>query len=190
MSPPRSELPPGPSYILRQLLSWKAVSYGAFVGCIRVGGETLGINPPLWTIVSCSILALPAILYVQTEFQYWTAKRKAESLGARLAPGVPSKWPAGIDLIVSLIDVFKTGYLGGPCGWVYFTPWSHEAILGDTLVDWLAEGGQTMDMRALCESRVCILTTRRLMSLIAMLDRDDGASVHQGNIRGSRHGSM
>ena len=113
---PRFELPPGPSYIFRQLLSWKLVGYGAFTGCVRVGAETLGIDPPLWTIVSCSIVALPAILYAQTEFQYWMAKRKAESLGARLAPMVPYKWPAGIDLIVALIDAFKTGYLGESCG--------------------------------------------------------------------------
>jgi len=116
MSPPRFELPPGPSYILRQFLSWKVVSYGAFVGCVRVGRETLGIDPPLWALVSCSIVVLPAILYAQTEFQYWSAKRKAESLGARLAPRVPSKWPAGIDLIVALVDVFKTGYLGESYG--------------------------------------------------------------------------
>jgi len=119
MSSPRFQLPPGPSFILRQLLSWKVVSYGAFVGCVRVGRETLGIDPPLWTLVFCSIVVLPAILYAQTEFQYWSVKRKAESLGARLAPRVPSKWPAGIDLIVALIDVFKTGYLGESRCWVY-----------------------------------------------------------------------
>ena len=119
MSPPRFELPPGPSYILRQLLSWNIVGYGAFVGCARVGGESLGIDPPLWTIVLCSILVLPAILYAQTQFRYWTAKKKAESLGARLAPRVRSEWPAGIDLIVALTDAFKAGYLGEPCGPVY-----------------------------------------------------------------------
>ena len=119
MNPLHFELPPGPSYILRQLISWKAVGYGAFVGCLRVGGEVLGMDPPLWTIVSCSIVALPAILYAQTEFQYWMDKRKAESLGARLAPRVPSKWPAGIDLIVALTDAFKIGYLGKFCGRVY-----------------------------------------------------------------------
>ena len=115
----RSELPPGPSYILRQLLSWKVVGYCAFVGCVRVWGEKLGIDPPLWTIASCSIVVLPAILYAQTEFQYWTAKRKAESLGARLAPRIPSKWPVGIDLIVTLVNVFRTGYLGESRGRVY-----------------------------------------------------------------------
>jgi len=115
-SPLRFELPPGPSYILRQLLNWKVVGYGAFAGCVRVGGGTLGIDLPLWALVSCSIVVLPAILYSQTEFQYWSAKRKAESLGARLAQRVPSKWPAGIDLIVALVDVFKTGYLGESYG--------------------------------------------------------------------------
>jgi len=78
----------------------------------------LNVHPPLWAIVSSSIVALPVILYAQTEFRYWKAKRKAESLGARLAPKVPYKWTAGIDLIVALVNVYNTGYLGqsrGPC---------------------------------------------------------------------------
>ena len=112
MDPPRFELPPGPSYILRRLLSWKTISYVAFVGCIRVGGETLGVHLPLWAILSSSTVAFPAIIYARTEFQYWKDKRKAKSLGARLAPKVPSKWPAGLDLIAVLINEFKTGYIG------------------------------------------------------------------------------
>jgi len=142
----------------------------------------LGIDPPLWTIVSCSIAVLPAILYAQTEFQCWSAKRKAESLGAKLAPRVPSKWPAGIDLIVASVDVFKTGHLGESYALVYLARWSHEAMLGDTMVDWLAEGGQTVDMCTLWTSRVSLLTTTRLMSLIAIVDHDDGATVYQGEL--------
>jgi len=121
----------------------------------------VGIDPPLWAIVSCSIAALPAILYARAEFQYWTAKRKAESLGARLAPKVPYRWPGGIDLIVAMVDVFKTGYQGESHDWVSLARWSHEVILGDIMVDWLAEGGQTVDMRALWESCVGLLTTTR-----------------------------
>ena len=71
--------------------------------------------------------------------------------------------------------------------WVYLAQWSHEAMVGDTMVDWLAEGGQTVDMRALWESCVGILTAAKLMTLITTVDRDDGATVHQGKIRGSRH---
>ena len=116
MNPLRFELPPGPSYILRQLCSWKVLGYAAFVGCVRVGGEMLGVDLPFWILVPSSIVALPAILYAQSELDYWKCKRKAESLGARLAPKVPFKWPAGIDLIVTMIDVFKCGYLGEPHG--------------------------------------------------------------------------
>ena len=72
----------------------------------------LGIGLPLWIIVPSSIIALPAILYAQSELDYWKCKRKAESLGARLAPKVPFKWPAGIDLIVALTHTFISGYPG------------------------------------------------------------------------------
>lgn len=72
--------------------------------------------------------------------------------------------------------------------WVYLARWSHEIILADTMVDWLDEGEQTMDMRTLWNSCVGLLTTARLMTLIAVVDRDDGAAVHQGNIPGSRDG--
>lgn len=72
----------------------------------------LGIDVPLWTIFSSSIVAFPVVLYAQAEFQYWKNKRTAESLGARLALKTPTKWPAGIDLITTMLNVFKTGYLG------------------------------------------------------------------------------
>ena len=72
----------------------------------------LGIGVPFWIIVPSSIIALPIAFYAQGEFQYWRDKRKAESLGARLAPKVPYKWPGGIDLMAALIETFKTGYIG------------------------------------------------------------------------------
>ena len=72
----------------------------------------LGIDLPLWIIVLSPIIVLPAVFYARSELHYWKCKRKAESLGARLAPTVPFKWPAGIDLIVAISNVFKNGYLG------------------------------------------------------------------------------
>jgi len=178
MNLPRFKLPPGPSYILRQLLSLKVAGYAAFVGCIHVGGEMVGIDLPVWAIVSFSVIALPGILYAQSEFQHWKDKKKAKSLGARLAPKVPSKWPAGVDLVAALDNVFKTGYLGEPDDLVHLVRESHGAMLGDTMVDWLAEGGQTIDMRMLWASRVSPLTTTRLTTLIAIVDHDGGAAVH------------
>ena len=112
MNPPRFELPPGPSFVLRHLLSLKFAGYAALVGCVRVGGGFLNIHVPLWAIVSSSVVALPIILYAKSEFQYWRYRKKAESLGARLAPLVSYRWPAGIDLIVLTNKLFKSGYLG------------------------------------------------------------------------------
>ena len=38
--------------------------------------------------------------------------------------------------------------------WVRYVREFHVAIPGDIMVDWLAEGGQTIDMRTLWASRV------------------------------------
>jgi hypothetical protein len=112
MHSPRFELPPGPSFVIRHLLSLKFAGYVALVCCIRFGGGFLNVHVPFWAIVSSSVAALPAIIYAKSEFQYWRYKRKAESLGARLAPVLSYKWPAGIDLVLLTNEIFKTGYLG------------------------------------------------------------------------------
>ena len=154
----RFEFPPGPSYVLRQLFSFKVAAYGTFVGSVHVVGKLLGIDLPLWMIVSCSIIALPAILYTQVGFQYWRNKRKAESLGARLAPEAPSKWPGGLDLIIAGANVFRAGYIGETGGYVHIVRDSDKVILGDAVGDWLTKGGQTIDVYTLWTSRVSLLT--------------------------------
>ena len=114
MNPPHFKLPPGPHFIVQQLLSVKFVGYGAFVGCIHVGGGMLGVRLPLWATISCSAAAVPVIAFAQSELQYWKDAKVAESLGARLAPKVPYKWPMGADLIAALSRAFESGYLGVP----------------------------------------------------------------------------
>ena len=106
------KLPPGPSFILRQLFSWKVVGYSGLVYVLRVGTKKAGANVPLWVIVSSSIAALPALFLAQYQHEYWRNQRKARSLGARLVPTVPTRWPGGIDLLANIIKVFKTGYIG------------------------------------------------------------------------------
>jgi len=106
------KLPPGPSFILRRLFSWEVVSYSGFVYALCVGSRSAGTNVPLWVIVSSSIAALPALFLAQRQHEYWSNQRKARSLGARLVPTVPTRWPGGIDLLATIIKVFKTGYIG------------------------------------------------------------------------------
>jgi hypothetical protein len=106
------KLPPGPSFIFRQLFGWGVVTYSGFVYFLRVGTKKAGVNVPLWAIISSSAVAFPVLFFAQCQFNTWKNQRKARSLGGRLVPTVPAKWPAGIDLIVDSINVFKTGYTG------------------------------------------------------------------------------
>ena len=108
----RPRLPPGPSYIVSQLLSWETAGYALSVVFIRICANAVGVHAPVWAIVASSIVALPVVLYIQSELQYRRDKRTAEALGARLAPKVPAKKPLGIDLVALLLKAHNSGYIG------------------------------------------------------------------------------
>lgn len=166
MSFPLFKLPPGPSFILSQVLSWKFASFTASVYFICIGNEVLDIKVPVWVVISSSILAFPCILVARAQHRYWRDGKKAASLGARLAPTVPTRLPAGVDLVTAWMEVFRTGYIGR-CIYPHLALRNPIYFLaGDVVVDWLAEGGQTVDMRTLWASRVsscsCMLFTFEL----------------------------
>ena len=56
----------------------------------------------------------------------------------------------------------------------------HDTIPGDTIDDWLTEGGQTVDMRSLWTSHVRLLVDIGAAVLTEVVDRDDRAAVCQG----------
>jgi hypothetical protein len=111
---PKPELPPGPSYIVGQLLSWKATGYVSSVVLIYAGADAIGVCAPVWAFVASSVIALPAILYVQSELQYWRDKRTAATLGARLAPRVSGKRLFGMDVVAAILEAHDSGYIGEP----------------------------------------------------------------------------
>ena len=118
MSSPVLRLPPGPSFILRQLFSWEFATYATSVYLVHLGNEVLGLDVPRWATVSCSILALPCIPLAHAQYCRWRDRRKATSLGARLVPVVPMRSIGGIDLIAAWMEAFRTGYVGeyiDPC---------------------------------------------------------------------------
>ena len=105
-------LPPGPFYLVSQLLSWRAAGYVLFVASIRAGADAAGVYAPVWTIIASSTIALPAALYVQSRLRYWRDERAAAALGARLAPKVSGKRPLGLDLIATFLKDHESGYIG------------------------------------------------------------------------------
>ena len=106
------KLPPGPSYIVSQLLSWRAVGYVLFVASVRSGANAVGVYTPVWAIIASSAIAIPAALYVQSGLRYWRDKRTAAALGARLAPKVSGKKPLGLDLVAAMLKGHESGYIG------------------------------------------------------------------------------
>lgn len=114
----KSKLPPGPSFIVSQILTWRTVSYIAFVAFTHFAADVVGVCVPVWTIVASSAIALPAMLYIQSELRYWGDRRAAGALGATLAPKVTGEKPLGIDLIAAILEARKIGYIGeswAPC---------------------------------------------------------------------------
>lgn len=108
----KPQLPPGPSYIINQILSWKTAGYVSSVALVHAAADALGVYAPVWAIVASSVVALPAVLHVQSELRYWRDVRAATALGARLAPKVTGKRPLGIDMITAMLEAHDTGYIG------------------------------------------------------------------------------
>ena len=106
------KLPPGPSFIVGQVLSWNTVGYAASVAFIHIGANAVGAHAPVWAIVASSVVVIPAVLYIKSELQYRRDERTALALGARLAPKVSGKKPLGIDLIATILEANKRGYIG------------------------------------------------------------------------------
>lgn len=106
------KLPPGLSFIVGQMLSWKTAGCITSVALIHLGADAVGVYVPVWAVVASSIIALPVVLYIQSELRYWRDKQAAVALGARLAPKVSGKKPLGIDLITVILKAHDTGYIG------------------------------------------------------------------------------
>ena len=109
---PLPKLPPGPSFILHQLLSREFISFAVTLYSIWIGNEALGLILPVWVVLSGTTIALLSIPLVHAQYQRWRDRRTAASLGATLVPTVPARLPGGIDLVTTLMKTFRTGYIG------------------------------------------------------------------------------
>ncbi|KAG1731966.1 cytochrome P450 monooxygenase pc-3 [Suillus paluster] len=102
------EVPPGFIFltqIIPRAVLLPAVAFGA-------SGLVLGDAIPRWLRISASLLAPHVAVYLKTIVDGYSNQRKAKARGAVLPPRVQNRWPAGIDLLVELLDNLKHGYMG------------------------------------------------------------------------------
>ena len=154
----RPKLPPGPSYIVNHILSWKTAACTSSIAVVRAAADAAGVHVPVWTIIASSVVALPAVLFIQSELRYWRDRRTAESLGARLAPKVAGRKPFGIDLIAAFLETHKSGYIGEPS--IFHCPLPRDIPrldLGNEVSGWTTEFGQTINLYYLGTSHVGLI---------------------------------
>lgn len=104
-------LTPGILFIIQALASLSVPALSVF-GSLHVLNYILGISLPSvlkWTLV---IFAGPIILIVRGLFTSLKRKREMHDLRAREVPIIPGKWPGNLDVLLYLLKVFETGYIG------------------------------------------------------------------------------
>ena len=90
----------GPPAIALAILYW-------FDNVLRL---SFARHPLLQTITI--VLSWPAIFYIGHFFRRWAIHRRAAELGAALPKSLPVRWPAGLDLVLTMVNLEKNGYLG------------------------------------------------------------------------------
>lgn len=69
-----------------------------------------GILIPKRVVFGANVLAMPIVATIRLTWVQIKKQRRAATLGARLVPKVPGKWPANLDVLVQVINV-RHGYL-------------------------------------------------------------------------------
>ncbi|KAH0839505.1 cytochrome P450 [Lanmaoa asiatica] len=105
------EPPPGIVFII--LNSPRTVLPPALAFCgIKLWGTLFNLHVPIWLQVPLYVASFPLALACSVVYADFWDRRQAAINGAILAPQVPSKLPGGLDLLLSSIQNFRSGYMG------------------------------------------------------------------------------
>ncbi|TDL14680.1 cytochrome P450 [Rickenella mellea] len=110
-------LPPGIPYLLTRiskLLLSPVLLTSLYALSSRIYPSSIPAfsSIPTWLLVLCMIVSLPVTFFVKLQVEQWRQRRECKRLGAIMVPEVPSKWPAGLDLLKRMLFSFKHGYPG------------------------------------------------------------------------------
>ncbi|KAG0698023.1 cytochrome P450 monooxygenase pc-3 [Suillus ampliporus] len=139
------EVPPGFIFlaqIIPRVILLPAVAFGA-------SGFVLGNAIPRWLRISACLLAPHAAVYLKTLVVRYSNQRQAKIRGAVLAPRVQNSWPAGIDILLKLLDDLKRGYMGEP------------------YVKMSQEYGHTFRLRMLFEDKIVTAEPEHIKSILS-----------------------
>lgn len=105
------ELPPGIVFVIAN--APRIALSPALVFCgIRLWDTLFNVYTPIWLQASLYVASFPLVLACSVTYADIRDRRQAAMNGAILPPRVPSKWPAGLDLLLTSIQNFRGGYMG------------------------------------------------------------------------------
>jgi hypothetical protein len=105
--------PPGIVFIFSRLPKALILPLSVYLVSI-FARNALNLNAPNWLVTIAAIAAIPLVLVVSINWETFKDKRAANALGAVMAPQVPSKWLAGLDIIRTRMNNRKEGHIGTP----------------------------------------------------------------------------
>ncbi|KAF8554979.1 cytochrome P450 [Imleria badia] len=105
------ELPPGIVLIIANAPRIALPPALVFCG-IHFWDTLFNVYMPIWLQVSLYLASFPLALACSVIHADIRDRRQATMNDAILAPRVPSKWPAGLDLLLTSIRNFRGGYMG------------------------------------------------------------------------------
>jgi hypothetical protein len=106
---------------------------------------------PHWLYTSLSLASLPFVLACSLLYTDLRDRRQAAFHGAFLAPSVPSKWPGGLDLLISSLRNASGGYMG-MCHTTQVRWFAHHST-GEVLEQRCKANGNTITLNILWEKK-------------------------------------
>lgn len=105
------EIPPGVVFII--VNAPRIALPPAIVFCgIQLSDTLFDTYIPTWLKLFLYVASFPLALACSVIYAGVRDKRQAAANGAILAPRVPSKWPGGLDLLLTSVRNFRGGYMG------------------------------------------------------------------------------
>jgi hypothetical protein len=164
------QLPPGIVYLiscLPQLLLPPAIVYSLNHIC----DFAFDLSLPAWLQIPAYVLSFPVLFTCSVLAENYRDRRQAVIHGAVLPPKFPSTWPGGLDTLLSLVQNFKTGYMGTHTNFTF--PHRPLRIVGDFMEEQCGTLGHTFNMRVLFENRASAF-----FHTLAFVDLSQSTDLH------------